>query len=49
MKTVSIMECCSTDAVLKFAKKNYLTYVAHYKARNLKPMSLNEFLKNYGR
>ena len=29
------------------ALKNYKTYVAHYESRKLKPISFQEFLKNY--
>lgn len=47
MRTISISDFTSTDAVLSFAEKNYKTYVQHYRARNLEPMPLKEFLKNY--
>jgi len=38
---------CHPDAIIQFAKRNYKTYLAHYKARNLQPMPFNEFVKNY--
>ncbi len=47
MKTTSLMENCTSKIISEFAKRNYRTYVAHYKSRRLIPMSLNEFLKNY--
>ena len=47
MKTNSIYDCCSLDAITKFAKRNYQTYVAHYEARDLTPMPFDEFVKNY--
>ncbi|MFD1292269.1 hypothetical protein ACFQ5N_00350 [Lutibacter holmesii] len=47
MKSRSIYEYCSSDAIIKFAKRNYQTYLAHYEARNLKPMPFDEFVKNY--
>ena len=37
----------TSSEVLVFAKKNYETYRNHFKSRNLKPKSLEEFLKNY--
>ena len=36
-----------TNEISAFAKKNYNTYVAHYKLKNLTPMKFEEFLKNY--
>jgi hypothetical protein len=47
MKTKSISDYCSLDAISQFAKRNYKTYLAHYEARNLKPMPFEEFVKNY--
>lgn len=47
MKSVSIMELITPEAVKSFARKNYNTYVAHCEARKLKPMLFHEFLKNY--
>lgn len=47
MKKNSLMSCSTSAAVVKNAMKNYETYVEHYKARNLIPMPLNEFLNNY--
>jgi hypothetical protein len=47
MKTISISENKVTDSVLNFARKNYNTYVRHYRERNMQPMPLKEFLKNY--
>ncbi len=37
----------SNERTERFAIRNYKTYVAHYKSRQLIPMSLQEFLKNY--
>jgi hypothetical protein len=47
MKSTSIYEYYTSDAIIQFAKRNYQTYLAHYKARNLKPMPFEEFVKNY--
>jgi len=47
MKTTLIMGGNTLKSITNFARKNYNTYVKHYKSRNLKPMSLDEFLKNY--
>jgi len=47
MKTLSIDEFIRNNSVKEIALKNYQTYVAHYKERQLQPMPLNEFLKNY--
>ncbi len=47
MKTVSIMESSTTETITNFARKNYNTYVKHYESRNLKPMPIEEFMKNY--
>lgn len=47
MKSSTIYEYCNSDAIIKFAKRNYQTYLAHYEARNLKPMPFEEFVKNY--
>ena len=47
MKNSPQMDIETSNEVLVFAKKNYQTYTNHYKSRNLKPMSFEEFLKNY--
>ncbi|WP_372793548.1 hypothetical protein [Lutibacter sp.] len=47
MKTISITESNTLEKITNFARRNYNTYVKHYESRNLKPMSLDEFLKNY--
>lgn len=47
METNSIFENFSSERIIEFAKKNYKTYVKHYRDRNQKPMPLDEFLKNY--
>ncbi len=44
---MSLDEINTSKKTEEFALKNYKTYVAHYKAKKLKPMSLQEFLKNY--
>ena len=33
--------------ILKSALKHYETYLAHYRSKNLIPMSLKDFLSNY--
>jgi len=48
MKTMSTpLEYTSTEAISSFARRNYNTYVKHYLSRNMTPMPLKEFLKNY--
>ncbi|MBK5210085.1 MAG: hypothetical protein JJE44_11385 [Flavobacteriaceae bacterium] len=47
MKSVSIMELITPEAIQGFARKNYKTYLAHCESRKLKPMLFNEFLQNY--
>ncbi|MFK5957564.1 MAG: hypothetical protein QM495_01710 [Lutibacter sp.] len=47
MKTESFLGNYYPKVVSRVAKRNYNTYVTHYKSRNLTPMSLEEFLKNY--
>ena len=48
MKSNSLAEDFTSESILSFAKRNYKTYVQHYKDRNLiQPMSENEFLQNY--
>ncbi len=47
MKNESLMEAYTSTKVVKNAVKNYETYVAHYKSKNLIPMSLSDFLNNY--
>lgn len=47
MESTSIDEYCALEKISEFAKRNYQTYVSHYKERNLKPMSFEEFIKNY--
>ncbi len=47
MKTNSFFESFISDTITRVARRNYNTYVKHYESRNLKPMSLEEFLKNY--
>ncbi|MCF6181426.1 hypothetical protein [Lutibacter sp.] len=49
MRTISLSENSVTDSVFNFAQKNYNTYVQHYRSRNMTPMPLKEFLKNYTR
>ena len=49
MKTESLMKTSIATEISKNALKHYETYVAHYKSRNLMPMPLNDFLKNYNR
>ena len=39
----------SSNVISSTARRNYNTYLKHYELRNLKPMSLEEFLKNYDR
>lgn len=47
MKTITLTQKTVSDRVLNFARKNYNTYVKHYESRNMTPMPLKEFLKNY--
>jgi len=47
MKTESFLENYYTKVVSRVAQRNYNTYVKHYKSRDLTPMPLEEFLKNY--
>lgn len=47
MKSTQLLEYCNSEAIIQFAKRNYKTYLAHYEARNLKPMPFDEFVKNY--
>ncbi|MCF6168821.1 hypothetical protein [Lutibacter sp.] len=47
MKPISLTDNNTSNAITRFARRNYYTYVKHYKARNLKPMPIEEFLKNY--
>lgn len=47
MKSESIYESCTLEAISEFAKRNYKTYVEHYQARDLVPMPFEEFVKNY--
>ena len=47
MKTESFLGNYYTKVVTRVARRNYNTYVKHYESRNLKPMSLEDFLKNY--
>ena len=35
------------NEIRAFAKKNYNTYCAYYKLKNLTPMTFEEFFKNY--
>ena len=36
-----------TNEIRAFARRNYTTYLAHYKLKNLTPMTFEEFFKNY--
>ena len=47
MKQELFFKNSDSEAVIRVARRNYNTYVKHNKARNLKPMTLDEFLKNY--
>ncbi|WP_456378372.1 hypothetical protein [Lutibacter sp.] len=47
MKSILTKERGTLEAITNFARKNYNTYVKHYESRNLTPMPLEEFLKNY--
>lgn len=47
MKSTIFKKRTEQIAISNFAKRNYEIYVKHYKSRNLKPMPLDEFLKNY--
>lgn len=41
------MDTKKLERITSFARRNYNTYVKHYQSRNLTPMPLEEFLKNY--
>ena len=47
MKSTLFKNRTAQIAISSFAKRNYEIYLKHYKSRNLKPMPLDEFLKNY--
>ncbi|NOR27478.1 MAG: hypothetical protein GQ540_03000 [Lutibacter sp.] len=47
MKTINLTERSTLTSITNFARRNYNTYVKHYESRNLKPMPLEDFLKNY--
>ena len=47
MKNKFSQEGNTSTAVSKNAIRNYKTYVAHYKSRNLTPMPLTDFITNY--
>lgn len=47
MNTISPLHSFTFEAMNHTALKDYKTYLEHYSFRNLKPMSFEEFLKNY--
>ncbi|MFB9271423.1 hypothetical protein ACFFT3_05940 [Lutibacter litoralis] len=47
MSSISLQYSLSSEGINQTALKNYKTYLKHYSFRNLKPMSFDEFLKNY--
>ena len=47
MKSQLFSENYYTKVISIVARRNYNTYVEHYQSRNLTPMSLDDFLKNY--
>jgi len=47
MQRILQMDIDTSKEVLVFAKKNYETYKNHFLSRNFKPISFEEFLKNY--
>jgi hypothetical protein len=47
MSTISLQHSFISKRINQIALKDYKTYVKHYSLRNLKPMSFEEFLKNY--
>jgi len=49
METITSTQNFSPNTISSTARRNYNTYLKHYELRNLKPMSLEEFLKNYDR
>lgn len=49
MKTVSKTTSTASRAINDIAIRHYEKYVEHYRSRNLIPMPLNDFLKNYKR
>jgi hypothetical protein len=47
MQTIVQKDINNSSRVMIFAKKNYETYKNHFLSKNLKPISFEEFLKNY--
>lgn len=47
MEKTTIHSTPGANEIKAFALKNYKTYLAHYKLRNLAPMTFEEFFKNY--
>lgn len=47
MSAISLQYPFTSEVINQTALKDYKTYLKHYSFRNLKPMSFDEFLKNY--
>lgn len=47
MEILTSAQNTSSNTVSSTARRNYDTYLKHYQLRNLKPISLEEFLRNY--
>lgn len=47
MANTTFTTAVKTGEIKEFALKNYKTYLAHYKLKNLAPMTFEEFFKNY--
>jgi hypothetical protein len=47
MESSKVYGYCTSESIIQFAKRNYETYLAFYKSRNLQPMPFDEFIKNY--
>lgn len=47
MNTSAIQNIKTSEKILTTVKKNYLTYLKHYELKRFKPMTFEEFSKNY--
>ena len=47
METSALTLSHTSSSISRIAKRNYNTYLRHYQLRNLKPMTFDEFFKNY--
>ena len=47
MKTTTTINSNALKSITNFAKRNYQIYLNQYELKCLKPITLDEFLKNY--